>query len=53
MEKLACEACGSKDLIKQGDYYVCQYCGVKYTVSEIKNMLGTIKIDNTDKDIAF
>lgn len=49
MEKLACEACGSTDLVKQGDYFVCQFCGIKYTQSDLKKMLGTVKIDNTDK----
>ena len=49
MVKLSCEACGGADIIKQGDYFVCQFCGVKYTPSDVKTMLGTVKIDNTDK----
>ena len=30
MKKLVCEQCGSVDLVKEGDLYVCQYCGCKY-----------------------
>lgn len=49
MEKIVCEACGSSELVKQGDYFVCQFCGIKYTPADLKKMLGTVKIDNTDK----
>jgi hypothetical protein len=49
MKKIACEACGSTDLVKQGDYFVCQYCGVKYTQADIKKTLGTVRIDNAEK----
>lgn len=49
MNKIACEACGSSDLVKQDDFFICQFCGVKYTQADIKTMLGTVRIDNTDK----
>ena len=40
MRQLACEICGSTDVVKQGDYFVCQECGCKYTVQETKNIIG-------------
>lgn len=49
MVKLSCEACGGADIIKQGEYFVCQFCGVKYTPSDVRTMLGTVRIDNTDR----
>ena len=51
MKQLTCEMCGSTDLIKQDGLYVCQSCGVKYSVEEAKKMMieGTVKIDNSEK----
>ena len=34
MKRLTCEMCGSVDLIKEGGYYVCQFCKTKYTVDD-------------------
>ncbi len=55
MKALACEMCGSQDMVKQDGMYVCQYCGTKYSVEEAKKMMiegtvdiqGTVKVDNT------
>lgn len=30
MEKLICEACGSRDLTKYEGYYICNHCQTKY-----------------------
>ncbi len=30
MRQLVCSACGSNELIENGRYYVCQYCGTKF-----------------------
>jgi hypothetical protein len=57
MKKLACEMCGSIDLIKQDGLFVCQNCGTKYSVEEAKKMMiegtvevtGTVKVDNLEK----
>lgn len=46
---MQCEMCGSTDIIKQDGVYVCQYCGCKYTPEEAKKLLGTVRIDNTEK----
>lgn len=48
MKQLVCEMCGGKDLIKQENVFVCQSCGVKYSVEEAKKMMveiaGTVEI---------
>jgi len=57
MKKLVCEMCGGTDLVKQDGVFVCQSCGVKYTVEEAKKMMiegtvevvGTVKIDESEK----
>ena len=55
MKALTCEMCGSTDMIKQDGAFVCQSCGMKYSVEEAKKMMiegtvnvqGTVKIDNS------
>lgn len=55
MKQLTCEMCGGTDLIKQDGVFICQNCGMKYSVEEAKKMMiegtvevqGTIKIDNS------
>lgn len=57
MKQLTCEMCGGVDLIKTDGVFVCQNCGMKYSVEEAKKMMiegtvevqGTIKVDNSDK----
>lgn len=58
MKKIECEACGSNDLLKQGDFFVCQNCGCKYTVEDVRKMMiegtvevkGTVSIDTSKKE---
>ncbi len=55
MQKLACEMCGSTNIIKQNGLYVCQSCGTKYSPEDAKKMMsegvvdvkGTVKVDNS------
>lgn len=55
MKQLTCEMCGSTDLLKQDGVFVCQTCGMKYSVEEAKKMMiegtvdvqGTVKVDNS------
>lgn len=51
MKRLACEMCGGTDLIKQDGVFVCQNCGMKYSVEDAKKMMieGTVdvKVDNS------
>ena len=58
MNQLTCEMCGGTDLIKQDGVFVCQNCGIKYSVEEAKKMMiegvvdvsgSTIKIDHKSK----
>lgn len=56
MKQLACEMCGSTDIVKQDGMFVCQSCGTKYSVEEAKKMMiegtvevqGTVKVDNSE-----
>lgn len=36
--RIKCEICNSS-LIKEGEYLVCEHCGVKYTTEYLKNKL--------------
>src|SRR5574344_601373 len=55
MKQLTCEMCGGTDLMKQDGAFVCQNCGMKYSLEEAKKMMiegtvdvqGTVKVDNT------
>lgn len=55
MKQLTCEMCGSTDIAKQDGFFVCQTCGMKYSVEEAKKMMiegtvdvqGTVKVDNS------
>ena len=55
MMQIKCEMCGGTDLIKQDGVFVCQSCGLKYSVEEIRSMMiegtvdvqGTVKVDNS------
>ncbi len=58
MKALACEMCGSNDVVKQDGLYVCQHCNTKYTLEEARKLMiegkvdvtgSTIKVDNTDE----
>ncbi|MBQ7265581.1 MAG: hypothetical protein IJS61_05730 [Firmicutes bacterium] len=55
MKALKCEICGSTDMVKQGEYYVCQHCSCKYTAEDAKKLMvdvkveGSVSIDNTKK----
>lgn len=31
MKALICEMCGSKDIVKKGGLFICQFCGVNVT----------------------
>ena len=50
MQAIKCEMCNSIDVVKDGDYFVCQSCGTKYTVEAAKKLMleGTVKIDNSE-----
>lgn len=39
MKQLICEMCGSNELLKQNDRYVCQMRGTNYTTEEARKLL--------------
>lgn len=43
MKQLICEMCGSTELVKQDGVFVCQTCGVKYSVEEAKQMMKEVE----------
>jgi hypothetical protein len=45
MKLLKCEVCGSNELTKNGELFVCDYCGAKYTVETVQNIINQGKID--------
>ncbi|MBQ7989927.1 MAG: hypothetical protein IJ251_02615 [Oscillospiraceae bacterium] len=49
MQRFACEMCGSSELLKDGDFFVCQSCGTKYTPEAAKKMMveGTVTVDRS------
>lgn len=48
MKQLVCEMCGGKDILKEDGVFVCQNCGMKYSVEEAKKMMieieGPVKV---------
>lgn len=56
MKAMQCELCGSTEIIKDGDFFVCQSCGMKYTLENARKMMvegvvqveGTVKTDRSD-----
>ena len=40
MAGLKCELCGSTDFIKEGGVFVCQKCGMKYSLEEAKRVMA-------------
>ena len=57
MKALVCELCGGNDFVKEGDFFVCQSCGTKYSSEDAKKMMiegtvevhGTVRIDSTNE----
>ena len=51
MKQLKCEMCGGTELIKQDGVFVCQSCGIKYSVEEAKKMMveveGTVDVSGS------
>ena len=57
MKRIACEMCGSNDVMKTEGLYVCQNCGTKYSVEEARKLMiegvvdvsgSKVKIDTSD-----
>lgn len=58
---MQCELCGATDIVKDGDFFICQSCGMKYTPESAKKMMvegivqveGTVKVDESDSIANF
>ena len=40
MKALKCELCGGTEIVKDGDFFVCQSCGMKYTLESAEYLLA-------------
>ena len=58
MKRIACEMCGSNNVVKQDGLYTCQNCGTKYSVEEARKLMvegtvdvsgSTVRIDTSDE----
>lgn len=57
MKAMQCELCGATDIVKDDEFFVCQSCGMKYTLESAKKMMiegvvqveGTVKVDKGDE----
>ena len=58
MQELVCKMCGSHDVVNDGDLFVCQSCGTKYTIETARKMMvegavdvsgSTVKVDTTEQ----
>lgn len=57
MKAMQCELCGGTEIVKDGDFFVCQSCGMKYTLETVRKMMvegivevkGTVKQDRSDE----
>lgn len=47
MKRITCEVCGSTDIKKEDNVYVCECCGCKYSIEEMRKLLveGEITIN--------
>lgn len=45
MKKIVCEMCDSMEFIKQDGLFVCQSCGLKYSLEEAKKMMREVGDD--------
>lgn len=54
MKRIACEVCGSNQLIKEDGYFQCEFCGTKYSLDEARKLMvgGTVEITkgNAERD---
>lgn len=48
MMALTCEICGGAEIVKQDGLFVCQFCGTKYSVEEVRKMMAeeVVQINN-------
>jgi hypothetical protein len=50
MNRIACDVCGSNDLVKHDELFCCSHCGAKYSPEAVKQMVaGVVVIDRTNE----
>ena len=51
MRQFTCEVCGNTDIIKREGIFVCQSCGCKYSLDEVRKLLSDnpIAVQETEK----
>jgi hypothetical protein len=49
MKKMICEMCESTDFVKQEGVFVCQSCGMKYSVEDAKKLMGDGTVEEVKK----
>ena len=47
MKKIKCEMCDSFNFVKEEGLFVCQDCGMKYTLEDAKKLMVEVEGDNT------
>lgn len=47
MKALVCEICGSNDVVKQEELFVCQHCGTNYSPEEARKIVGLVAVDRS------
>ena len=52
MGKVSCEVCGSNNIIREADSFVCQSCGTKYTLEAMRSMFRSIS-ENTSANPSY
>ena len=45
-KKIQCEVCGATGLVKEGNIFVCQECGVGYKLEDMKKLVKDDAKDN-------
>ena len=48
MRTITCSCCGSNSISKDGEFYVCSFCGTQYSYAEIQNMMN-VRVDTSEK----
>lgn len=49
MKKIVCEVCSGTDFLKENGVFMCQSCGCRYALEEVRNMLKDV--DDNDEPI--
>lgn len=47
MKRIQCELCGSNEIVKENDFFVCKHCGTKYSLEEAQKLLVKVEIDKS------